>query len=143
MVRHHEDAVAQHCHSAVLADGRVARGYLSLSPGTGIVPELAASGGVQGVGLIDCGHVHHAVHYHRSDLEWRGIRNREEPPHAKACDVPPMDLVQGAMPVAAQLPVIRRPLARPGVYDVGERDPGRRRPRGLQGPGSFRRGETG
>jgi hypothetical protein len=96
---------------------------MSPCAGTGVFPELAAGGGVEGDGLVGAGDVHDAVGHHGRDFEAEVVDGKD-PFHAERVDVGGIDLLQGAVAVAVQGAVVGEPVTGLRIFDAGEIDPG-------------------
>ncbi len=119
IVGYHKHFVTQDRHAAVGAERRVADESRSLR--ARILPDLAASQCIERQGLVRPGNVHHAVGDQGRHFEAKMI-DGEDPFHAQILHVRRIDLLEFAVPVAAQVSVVSEPVAWPRIPDSVEVD---------------------
>ncbi len=107
-----EHTVAEQCHTPI--------GRAGISPrtrgGVYVAPELASGRRAKGAYLVGRGDVHDSITDNGCCLEILNVQ-RINPFHLQVLDIPCVDLVQGAMAIAAQGAVVGRPLAGFGLQD--------------------------
>ncbi len=115
-----KDAVAQHCDTTIDSAGRIACQVFRLRPG--VSPDLAAGAGVQGVGGIHLGDVHHAVDDDRRHFERVAAAHGVDPFGCEILNVARSDLGELGVAIAVFLSVIGGPLAGFGIRDIVPRN---------------------
>ena len=118
VVGHEEDAIAENGHASIGSFRRIAARLAGTR--AFVVPDGASCARIQSEHLIRTGDVHHAIDHNRCDLEHLMI-DREDPFELQAADVRWVDLVQRAVAIAADVAVIRRPVAGLGLAICLER----------------------
>src|SRR5205085_11217289 len=108
IVSDHEYTVSPQRHTAIDRASGVADQAFCQRPG--VVPNLTAGRRIKGIGLIGCRDVHHSVRDYRRDLQVPGIRYGEKPLWPESCYITRIDLLQGAVTIAAEASVVSRPL---------------------------------
>ncbi len=108
VVRDHKNAIARYSGALISA----ASGFTEnpIMPRFAVVPELFASGGVEGINLIPPDHVHDPVHDHGSRLEPRRGGDQEFPSFGQPLHIASMNLLQPAVTVSRLIPVIVQPV---------------------------------
>src|SRR5579864_2041748 len=119
IVSDHEDAIPEQRDTAIDSARRVAD--QSLCQRTRIMPDLTAGARVKRISFIGGGDVHHAAGNHWRDLQTLRVRYGEKPLWRQTGHVAGMNLSQAAMTIPAEAAMVRRPLARLGIDQVGKR----------------------
>src|SRR5260370_42042921 len=82
----------------------------SLGDGPSMMPDYAAGGGVQRVGVVGRGRKHDAVYNHRCDLQAVRIAGMEYPLRSQLCHVAEVDLRQITVAAPREIAVIGKPV---------------------------------
>ena len=108
MVGHHEQPIPGDGDATIDSASRVARqAFRARSFET---PDLAPVAGIERHALVDGRDVHDAVDNDGRDFEPRAAGQGKHPRRRQRRHVRPVDLIECAVSIAAELPVIRRPV---------------------------------
>ena len=115
-----EDTVAEQCHAAIRALGRVGRDGEAGGARPRVPPDFLSAARVERVDLVGAGDVHHAVGHQRSGLQSE-IGHGIHPLRRQILHVLLVDLIERAVPVAVHVAVVGGPLPGLGMQDLIDR----------------------